>query len=259
MRDLDRPEAWLISVDGVPQSHVNLADPTDLDFEYVRWLGDVADLAFPAGRPVRVLHLGGGAATLARYVAATRPRSSQLAAEIDGRLVELVRDRIGLAVPGLRVRISDARQLLDTRRAGSADLIVIDCFSGGRLPAHLATAECIALCRQVLAPDGVLTMNIGDGPGLRFARRMAATLAASFPQLAVVTDPAVLRGRRYGNLIMIGSGRTLPVAELTRRVARPHPRGSVVAGDTLRSWYGPAEVLTDSENVTPPELPADLW
>jgi spermidine synthase len=259
MRDLDRPEAWLISVDGVPQSHVNLADPTDLDFEYVRWLGDVVDLAFPPGESLRAVHLGGGAGTLARYLAATRPRSSQLAAEIDDQLVELIRTRIGLSVPGLRVRIGDGREVLATRRADSADLIIVDCFTAGQMPAHLATVEFLVLCRSALTGPGVLTMNIGDGPGLRFARRVAATLASAFPEVAVITDPAVLRGRRYGNLIMVASGRPLPISELSRRVARPHPRASLLAGDKLRSWYGTAAALTDAESFAPPELPADLW
>src|ERR1700689_5738479 len=80
---LDRPRAWMLLVDGTPQSHVDLDDPQYLEFEYIRRIGHVADLAGPAGQPLRVLHLGGGGLTLARYVAVTRPGSSQLAVEID--------------------------------------------------------------------------------------------------------------------------------------------------------------------------------
>src|SRR5689334_21830673 len=79
LRDLDRANAYFLSVEGVPQSHVDLDDPTDLEFEYVRWIADIADLAAPEGQPLRVLHLGGGAATVARYLAATRPGSKQTA------------------------------------------------------------------------------------------------------------------------------------------------------------------------------------
>ncbi|MFD1051433.1 spermine synthase, partial [Kibdelosporangium lantanae] len=43
MRDLDRPNGWLLSVDGVAQSYVDLDDPTYLDFEYVRRMGDIVD------------------------------------------------------------------------------------------------------------------------------------------------------------------------------------------------------------------------
>ena len=89
--DADRPRAWTLRVDGIPQSHVDLDDPLYLEFEYMRRLGHLADLAAPAGEPLRVLHLGGGGLTLARYVAAARPGSSQLAVDADGALVGLVR------------------------------------------------------------------------------------------------------------------------------------------------------------------------
>ena len=73
--DIDRPRAWTLLVDGTPQSHVDLDDPQHLEFEYMRRLGHLVDLAAPAGEPLRVLHLGGGALTLPRYLARARPGS----------------------------------------------------------------------------------------------------------------------------------------------------------------------------------------
>ncbi|HET9972021.1 MAG TPA: spermine synthase, partial [Streptosporangiaceae bacterium] len=102
LRDADRPDAWMLLIDGVPQSHVDLDDPAYLDFEYVRRLGHVIDAAAPAGQPLRVLHLGAGALTLARYVAATRPGSPQLAVELDAALVDLIRLRLPPRNPRLR-------------------------------------------------------------------------------------------------------------------------------------------------------------
>lgn len=89
--DRERPRAWTLLVDGAPQSHVDLDDPSYLSFEYQRRLGHVIDLAAPPGRPLQVVHLGGGAFTLARYIAASRPRSTQQVVEIDAPLVQLVR------------------------------------------------------------------------------------------------------------------------------------------------------------------------
>ena len=66
--DPDRPGSWTLLLDGAPQSHVDLTDPTHLEFEYVRRLAAALDLIAPAGAPLRVLHLGGGALTLPRYV-----------------------------------------------------------------------------------------------------------------------------------------------------------------------------------------------
>jgi hypothetical protein len=74
--DRERPGGWTLLLDGYPQSYVDVGDPGHLEFEYVRRLASVVDLAAPLGEPLSVLHLGGGALTMPRYVAATRPRSS---------------------------------------------------------------------------------------------------------------------------------------------------------------------------------------
>ena len=129
--DPDRPDGWTLLIDGAPQSHVDLADPAHLEFGYMRQIGHLIDLAAPTGTPLRVLHLGGGGLTLARYVAATRPRSSQVAVEADAALVELVRRRLPLQAR-VRVRTGDARTVLEGVRAGSFDLVIADVFADGR-------------------------------------------------------------------------------------------------------------------------------
>jgi spermidine synthase len=102
LNDAERPGAWTLLIDGILQSEVDLGDPRHLEIEYMRRLGHLADLAGPAGTPLRVLHLGGGALTLARYVAATRPRSRQLAVESNATVAALVSQRLPLTRPGRR-------------------------------------------------------------------------------------------------------------------------------------------------------------
>jgi hypothetical protein len=41
LADADREGAWVLLVDDTPQSHVDLADPAHLEFEYVRRMGHV--------------------------------------------------------------------------------------------------------------------------------------------------------------------------------------------------------------------------
>src|SRR5947208_12298244 len=83
LRDADRRAAWMLLIDGVPQSHVDLDDPGYLDFEYVRRTGHVIDEAAPAGQPPPVLNLGAGALPPARYVASTGPGSPPPAVDVD--------------------------------------------------------------------------------------------------------------------------------------------------------------------------------
>ena len=286
--DADRPRAWTLRVDGIPQSHVDLDDPGYLEFEYMRRLGHLADLAAPAGEPLRVLHLGGGGLTLARYVAATRPGSPQLAVDVDAALVDLVRRLLPLDQPGrrtaagraaaarggagqggagragagaarIRVRVGDARAVLQEVRAASFDLVVADLFAGARTPAHLTTVEFAAAAAAALSPAGVFAANLGDGPPLTHARARVATVQAVFPYACLIADPAVLRGRRFGNLVLAASGAELPVAALARRTAGDPFPGRVVGGAELDRFASGATPLADGQAQASPAPPQDLF
>jgi spermidine synthase len=256
--DLDRPRAFMLLTGGVPQSHVDLDDPRHLELEYVRRLGHVLDLAAPAGTPLRVLHLGGGALTLARYVAATRPGSRQLAAESDAEVARLVRRRLPLARPGpapgrITVRVADARMVLEQVRAGSFDVVIADAFAGPRTPAHLTSAEFTAAAARALAPSGIYAANIGDGPPLAHACGRVAAVRAVFPRACVIAEAAVLRGRRFGNLIVVAADHELPLSGLTARAAADPSPARVIAGAALERFVAGAEPITDAQ---PGPLPA---
>jgi SAM-dependent methyltransferase len=242
--DPDRPRAWTLLVDGTPQSHVDLDDPTYLEFEYIRWLALVADLVSPEKGPLNVLHLGGGAWTLARHLAATRPGSRQRVIEIDGELVEFVRSELPSADrAGIRVRIGDAREVLRTLAPASVDLVVVDVFAGARIPAHLTSIEFVRLCARVLRPDGVCATNLADGAPLTFARGQAATLAAAFRIAALIAPPRVLRGRGFGNLVLVGR----------HPLAPPTGDGEPLAPSSLRS---PASSSSVSSSPSPSPSPS---
>jgi hypothetical protein len=274
--DADRPRAWTLRVDGIPQSHVDLDDPHYLEFEYMRRLGHLVDLAAPSGQPLRVLHLGGGGLTLARYVAATRPGSQQLAVESDAALVDLVRRLLPLDQPGrraaagragagragtarIRVRVGDARAVLEEVQAASFDLVIADLFAGARTPAHVTTVEFAAAAAAALTPAGIFAANLGDGPPLTHARARVATVRAVFPHACLIADPAVLRGRRFGNLVLAASGAELPVAGLARRTAGDPFPGRVTGGAELDRFAAGARPRTDAQAESPPVPPPHLF
>ncbi|MEU4381649.1 spermidine synthase [Micromonospora echinofusca] len=253
--DPDRPGSWTLLLDGAPQSHVDLADPTHLEFEYVRRLAAAIDLLAPAGAPLRVLHLGGGALTLPRYVAATRPGSTQRVVEVDGALVDLVRRALPWPPdPRLKVRVADARAVLAASRDASYDVVLADVFAGARTPAHLTSVEYAAEVARVLRPAGFHLANVADGPPLRHARAQVATVRSVLPRACLVGDAAVLRGRRYGNLVLVAGRVEPPVPELTRRAAGDWFPGRVLAGEELDRFAGGAAVVrdVDATDSTPP-------
>jgi spermidine synthase len=258
--DADRDGSWVLMVDGTPQSHVDLADPAHLEFEYVRRIGHVLDLLAEPGEPVDAVHLGGGGLTLPRYLAVTRPGSRQRVVELDEALTELVRTRLPLPRGArVRVRAADARAGLAALPAASADVVVSDVFAGARTPAHLTSLEYAQEARRVLRPGGVLAVNVADGPPLRFARVQAATLRAVFGEVCLLAEPGTLRGRRFGNLVAVASDAPLPLAGLVRRCAADPMPGRVVAGADLDRFAGRAQPVRDADAVPSPAPPQGVF
>jgi spermidine synthase len=260
LADADRPDSWMLLVDDTPQSHVDLADPTHLEFEYVRRIGHVLDLGGAEGAPLDVLHLGGGALTLARYTAVTRPGSFQRVVEVDQPLTDLVRAHLPLPRGArVRVRADDARTALATRRAATADVVVCDVFAGARTPAHLTTVEFAREVHRVLRPGGMYAVNVADGPPLRFARGQAATLRAVFRHVVLLGEPGTFRGRRFGNLVAVASDGELPVAALTRRCAADPMPARVVHDAELDRFTAGAVPVTDASAEDSPAPPAGVF
>ncbi|SFN59912.1 Methyltransferase domain-containing protein [Pseudonocardia ammonioxydans] len=261
VQDPDRPQSWTLLLDGTAQSHVDLADPGHLEFEYVRRIAHVADLAAPPTVPLRTLHLGGGAWTLARYLASTRPGSPQTVVELDAALAELVTHRLpGPGEPdGLQVVTGEARASLDRFPAHAFDLVVLDVFAGARTPAQVTTADFLRSVRRVLAPTGIHVANLGDGAPWPFLPGQVATAGAAFTELALVAAPDVLRGRRFGNLVLVASDRALPVPGLVRRAAADPFPARVLDDEQARALAGGAAVVTDATAAPSPRPPAGFW
>jgi spermidine synthase len=260
LADADRDGSWVLMVNGTPQSHVDLDDPVHLEFEYVRRMGHVLDLAVEPGAPLDVAHLGGGALTLPRYVAVTRPGSRQRVVEIDQALTDLVREHLPLPRGArIRVRADDARVGLAALHDRSTDVVLCDVFAGARTPAHLTSVEFAAEVHRVLRPGGVYAANVADGPPLAFARRQVATVRSVFRHVCLLAEPGTMRGRRFGNLVAVASDSELPIDGYVRRCARDPMPARVVHGSDLDRFAGRAAVVHDADAVDSPEPPAGVF
>lgn len=241
-------------VDGHPQSYVDPRDPGLLAFEYVQHLATCLDaLDPPTPARLAVTHLGGAAMTLPRYVEHSRPGSPQLVLEPDARLTERVRAQLPLPRGHrIRVRPVDGRAGLAALATGSADVVVLDAFAAGSVPADLTTLEALGECARVLRAGGVWLANLADEPARRYVARVSATArAAGLRHQLLVGTHDVLKGRRFGNTVLCASAHALPADEIARRLARsPFPSG------VLAPPGRDARPLTDADpsaSPTPPD------
>lgn len=256
-------ERWQLVVDGTPQSEVNLDDPTELAFGYIRHMGHVLDLAFPPRQPITALHLGAGALTLPRFVEATRPRSRQQVIELERDLVDFVRTVAPLPPhASIRMRYGDARDQLERLPAGlrgAVDVVVVDVFAGAQTPAHVTTAEFYDSVRDLLSPGGVVLANVADGGELAFARRQAATLREGIGAVTLIADPGVLKGRRFGNIVVAATAQVPDWPGLARLAAAGFPPASVMHDHQVPAWVRGARPVRDAEATSSPKPGSELF
>lgn len=231
---------FVLSIGGAEQSHVDLADPEDIFYEYLRRIGHLVDLAAPWGEPVTALHLGAGALTLARYIQATRPGSLQYAVELERELLDFVLEQLPLP-EGTRLHtvIGDARAALAELPAEVRfDVVILDIFSGPEAPEHLACTEFYAEAAALLSERGVLIVNVGDEPGLTLVRSQVAALRRAMTDVAAVAESGMFTGRYPGNIILAGTQKPWPAEWTAALTARgPHP-AKVLAGVELDPFSG---------------------
>ena len=246
-----------VVLDGQGQSAVDLADPSRLDFEYVQHLALCIEALAPAG-PLRVTHVGGAGLTLPRWVQHTRPGSPQIVLEPDADLTEAVRRELPLP-RGHRIRVRPVDGLAGVAglREASADVVVLDAYAAGRVPAELGTVEWFADVARVLAPRGLLLANVADEPGLRYAGRVAVGARTAVGPVAFVALHEVLKGKRFGNLVLVASP-ALDLWTLRRATASsPLPTGVLAAGELERRLAGTRPFSSAAgevaESPAPPE------
>lgn len=242
----ERPAAYLVRVGGRDQSLVDLADPRHLAFDYVRRIADVVDDHATPGEPLRVLHVGGAGLTLPRYVHATRPGSWQVVLEPDEALTARVRAELPLPRrSGIRVRAQDGRTGLGGVRDDAVDLVVVDAFADGEVPGDLVTLEAVQELARVLVPGGLLLANLSDRAPFPLVRDLVAALGEHLPHVLVAAEPATLRARRAGNLLVVAGAAGVPRAALAARARSAGAPYRVLDDVAVASSFGGGRVRRD--------------
>ena len=233
-RDRRRPSGRFLRQGGMDCSYIDLADPSHLEFDYLRWMRIVLRCAHAR----RVLHIGGGACALARALAAEDPGGRQLVCEVDADVLALAREHLGLRrLPGLLVRRAEGREFMVRQATAGWDAIVIDAFTGALLPRGLITVQALAEAARV-AP--LALVNVVDDRRARDVRAVAAALILVYPYAWAV-------GGRAGNTIVAGSRARLDLDRIGARAAADASPARVTApGELVRTVAG-SVALRDEE------------
>lgn len=243
LQDAERPSGWWLLVGGSEQSFVDIADPAHLEFEYIQMIADVVETAFPGDGPLAALHLGGGLCTLPRWVADRYPGSRQRVAEADAEVARIARS-LG-PMPRVEIVVDDALRVLQHTKSRSLDLLVSDVYVGPETVMTVYPQPALAAARTALRPAGLYVCNLSDAAPFDLAKTVAATLRAIYDDVALLAEPAVLRGRRSGNVVIAATDAALDLAELGRRSVAGSVRVRLVAADDLDDFIGPFEPALD--------------
>jgi hypothetical protein len=225
-RDRRRPSGRFLRQGGMDCSYVDLADPSHLEFDYLRWMRIVLRSAHAR----RVLHVGGGACALARALAAEDPGGRQHVCEVDADVLALAREHLGLRrMPGLQVRRAEGRGFVARQASAGWDAIVIDAFTGALLPHSLVTVQALADVARVAS---LALVNVVDDRRARHVRAVAAALILAYPYAWAV-------GGRAGNTVVVGTRARLDLHRIGARVAAdPSPARVTAPGELVRLVAG---------------------
>ena len=197
--------------------------------------------ALAQGRSALFLGVAGG--TAVEQTLRAWPGLQAVGVEIDPAVTEVARRRFGLAIP---VVAADARRFV-AEAGDKFDVIVIDLYATGQIPAHVATREFHEAVARRLAPGGVVALNVyGAGDPAAILGPVAATLGAVFPSVLAADAGS-------GNVILLAWAEAMDLATARSRLAMV-PETARAAAERMLAGLGVPDpgwervVLTDDRS-----------
>ncbi len=203
------------------QSAMDLSAPDQIELAYLRSL--LIPLLF-VPRPRRILLLGLGGGTLAKFFQRNFPEARIQAVELRSAVVDIASAYFGLEM-GMHVdvHIMDAHQYLqqqNLQKIDGFDLILVDIFDAEGPSGVLDDPDFFIRLSRLLCPQGAMAVNLwsGDGAGWRWVQR---TIEAQFRgHMATLSVPG--RGNRICMALGDAYGKLIPkhLEQEARRLER---------------------------------------
>lgn len=262
--DPQHPGAFRVLFGQASQSWVDPSRPDLLLFEYVNHIALLFEHGLAdtdPGTRLRVVHVGGAGMSIPRWVAWRRPGTAQIVCEPDADLTVEVRRKLPLPPrSGIKVRDQDGRSATVLMPADYADLVVVDAFAGDRVPGELVSTGFLDELVRIGRGRRMVVFNVTDLSPFTWTRRVVAGMVGRWRHLLVGAEPAVLKGRRFGNLLLAASAQRLDLAALVRDTRKQPCPYRWLTDRELAGWVGGAVPFTDEDTAdSPPPSGSKLW
>ena len=205
----EKYSGWTLVIDGFYHSNLDLDGEPRLNFDYAKRVVALTDHFFTPRSPISILHLGGGALSIPRYLEETRPKSRQVVIEIEKDVVAFAEELFPLPTDtDIEVIYADASSPSDAiadSLVKSFDLIVCDVYLGSVAQGKEATISFFNSLKDLLSPNGVLVINAVDAleTQVKFAQENFLLAKEVFDGVALVADVEDLHESRKTNLLIV--------------------------------------------------------
>lgn len=203
-------------LDHLVHSYVSLTNPRLLVYPYEKAYANIADYRARHDQKLdRVLMIGGGGYTFARYVEATYPNAAMHVIEIDPDVTKFAYDELALPrTSRILTYNEDARLFFAGEPTTRYDLVLGDAFNHFSVPYHLTTREFNERVRAWMADDGLYVVNIIDGPYGEFVRAYYHTLKLTFRHVYLGEGNGEWRKASRSTFLLIATDKPLDLPSL---------------------------------------------
>jgi spermidine synthase len=231
---------------GAIQSRMRLDDPVALDLDYTQSM--MSFLLFNP-KPKRVVMIGLGGGSLPKFCHRHLPRSRIDVVEINPHVIAL-RDQFQVPPDSARFRVLQADGARFVReQASRIDVLIVDGFDDSGQPPQLASCRFYDDCRDSLAKDGVMVVNLHSGR--EYSAPCVDRIRRSFGDRLLLVDCA-----DEGNTIAFAFRDATPLSQ--RAAARSRPaKLHDHAARSLRSAFASVERALQVLKTARSTLPID--
>lgn len=158
------------------------------------------------------------------------------------------------------MRETDGRTGLEAMPADYADVVILDAFRGWQVPGELVTRQALETIHRVGRGKRLVVVNVTDTAPFHWAKRVFAAVAERWPHVALGAETPVHKGKRFGNLLFVGTDSRLGMGYITKQSSTLPFGYRWLEGRDARAWPGGAVPFSDGEHATSPQpAPGKVW